>query len=221
VVAFALLLPAPGFFIISKAPGNPVGLGVVIQTVISQIILGMGIYFSALFFNLPIRLSRYRFKLYAADPASSGLVHQLSSMFTTSLYLFAMLVTLAMLLTAVFAIGGRLPPIVFLRYLILLGVIVYLFVSIQVSLSRIITTAKYNTLSKVQVQIERLQADAKLSDKETRETLNWLMDYHDRVRATRNSALDLRAILNFVNSLLLPLVAFVLTNLQTIKALFP
>jgi hypothetical protein len=32
--------------------------------------------------------------------------------------------------------------------------------------------------------------------------------------------LDLRAVLNFVNSLLLPLVAFVLTNLETIRTLF-
>lgn len=46
------------------------------------------------------------------------------------------------------------------------------------------------------------------------------MDYHDRIKATRNSALDLRAGLNFLNSLLLPLIAFVLGNLDKILAYF-
>ena len=46
------------------------------------------------------------------------------------------------------------------------------------------------------------------------------MDFHDRIKATRNSALDLRAGLNFLNSLLLPLLAFLLANLDKIFALF-
>ena len=52
------------------------------------------------------------------------------------------------------------------------------------------------------------------------EAINRLMDYHDRIKATRNSALDLRAGLNFLNSLLLPLLAFLLANLKEVLKLF-
>ena len=52
------------------------------------------------------------------------------------------------------------------------------------------------------------------------EAMNRLMDYHDRVRATRNSALDLRTSLSFLNSLLLPLIAFILANLDSLVELF-
>jgi hypothetical protein len=47
-----------------------------------------------------------------------------------------------------------------------------------------------------------------------------ITENHDRIKATRNSALDLRAGLNFLNSLLLPLLAFVLGNFDKILAYF-
>ena len=49
--------------------------------------------------------------------------------------------------------------------------------------------------------------------------INKLLDYHDRIAATRNSALNLRAGLNFINSLLLPVIALLLANLEKILAL--
>jgi hypothetical protein len=42
------------------------------------------------------------------------------------------------------------------------------------------------------------------------------MDYHDRIKSTPNSALNFRASLNFLNSLLLPLLAFVFSNLDKV-----
>jgi len=68
--------------------------------------------------------------------------------------------------------------------------------------------------------VEALQAHENIAEKETVEAINRLMDYHDRIKATRNSALDLRAGLNFLNSLLLPLLAFLLANLKEVLKLF-
>jgi len=53
-----------------------------------------------------------------------------------------------------------------------------------------------------------------LTEKEKIESINRLMDYHDRIKGTPNSALDFRAVLSFVNSLLLPLLAFLLSNMK-------
>ncbi len=132
------------------------------------------------------------------------------------LYLSALIVVMFTLLNAVtetpFNVG-------LFMAVPLWAIIIAMFVVAQYSLSRIIITAKSKTLGEVQAKIEQLLAEPGLA-KETRETVNWLLDYHDRIKATHNSALDLRAALGFLNSLLLPLLTFALTNLDKILALF-
>ncbi len=70
------------------------------------------------------------------------------------------------------------------------------------------------------MKIEKLEAQGNIADKETIDAINRLMDYHDRIKATPNSALNFRAGLGFLNSLLLPLIAFVLANLDKLLKLF-
>ena len=216
-VVFSVLGTILGVYFYFTLSGSFVGFGPSFSTMLTMFLFGAGFYNVILFFNLPSRLGRYRFRLYATDPSSSELIHHLSSMFMTFLYLFALLVALATFLMAAL---GLLASSFIIPVLSLWVFIAALFAMIQYSLSKIIITAKYRTLTEVQAKIERLQADANLAEKETREALNWLMEYHDRIKSTRNSALDLRAVLNFVNSLLLPLVAFLLANLGAIVALF-
>jgi len=100
------------------------------------------------------------------------------------------------------------------------GLITIVFLSNQYVLAKIITRAKWKTLNEIQAQIKRLRGQEDIPSEKTLEHLGQLMDYHNRIKATRNSALDLRAGLNFLNSLLLPLLAFVLANLDRILALF-
>jgi hypothetical protein len=52
------------------------------------------------------------------------------------------------------------------------------------------------------------------------ERLAKLMDYHDRISNTPNSALNLRSSLNFLNSLLLPVLAFLIGNLKDVIGFF-
>ena len=53
-------------------------------------------------------------------------------------------------------------------------------------------------------------------DNETMETLLWLWDYQDRIKGTRNSILDIKGVMNLVNTLLIPLVAFLIANREAI-----
>ena len=48
------------------------------------------------------------------------------------------------------------------------------------------------------------------------ETLLWLWDYRDRVKGTRDTMLDFKGILNLVNTLLIPLLAFLIANREAI-----
>ena len=64
-----------------------------------------------------------------------------------------------------------------------------------------------------------MQAQEPILSEKRLAQINKLLDYHDRIAATRNSALNLRAGLSFVNSLLLPVIALLLANLEKIIAL--
>jgi len=90
----------------------------------------------------------------------------------------------------------------------------------QTSLSSIIRRAKWKTLNEIQARVEKLHASEKLGEKDTMEAINRLMDYYDRIKSTRNSRVDLGAVLNLINSLLLPLLALALGNIDKILALF-
>jgi hypothetical protein len=71
-------------------------------------------------------------------------------------------------------------------------------------------------LNEVQMKIEKLSGGEEIPDKDALDRLSKLMDYHDRIKSTPNSALNFRASLNFLNSLLLPILAFILANLDKV-----
>jgi len=178
----------------------------------------MFVYYLFLYLTLPARLSRYQFKLYAADPSSSEVIDHLSDMLNNVVYIAAVLAAIATLASVLFGL-------VTLTHIIRLvltgwGPLIALFVINQYTLAKIITKAKWKKLSEIQAKIETLEAEEDIPSEKTLAHLGKLMDYHDRIKATRNSALDLRAGLNFLNSLLLPLLAFVLANLKEVLKLF-
>lgn len=200
--------------------GGFVGFG---QTIFSILIMfsgvGIFVYYFFLFFALPIRLSRYHFKLYAADPSSSETIDRISDMLSNFVYLWTALVSVAILLLAILLpwhnVWRSVLPLVMSMILLIL-----LFILNQYALSKIITRAKWNTLNGIQIQVETLQAQESILGEETLDHIDKLMDYHDRIKATRNSALDFRAGLSFLNSLLIPVFVFVLANLDNVLSLF-
>ncbi len=168
-------------------------------------------------YQLAMRLGDYHFSLYDADPSSSVIIRHLSTTFMMSLYLWA-------IVAAVVSLSAPLVGLDFVPSALLIipqwALTVVYFAVIQRSLSRLITTRKYTVLARLQAQINRLQTDSDVRRTDNLDVLNRLMDYHTRLKNTPNSALDLSAAINLFNTLLLPLIAFLLANLSSIFALF-
>jgi hypothetical protein len=194
------------------------GFGSTILNVITQFQFGMFVYYLFVLLTLPTRLSRYRYKLYAADPSSSEVIDHLSDMLNNLVYIAAVGAAILTLFAALF--GLLTLSLIIALVLVVWGPLTAFFIINQVALAKIITRAKWKTLNEIQAQIERLRAQEEIPSEKTLAHLGKLMDYHDRIKATRNSALDLRAGLNFLNSLLLPLLAFLLANLGKVLELF-
>jgi len=188
--------------------------GLTLAIALIQALFGLSFYNEMVFLSLPLRMRRYKFKLYAADPASSTLIGHLSNMFMTTVYLSALLVTILTFIAI--ATGSLFPAVIFLLLIPLWGIITVVFAIVQYSLAKIISDAKNETLNGIHTQIESLRIDDTYANADSRQTYNWLLDYYDRVKTMRSSAMNIRSTLGFLNSLLLPLLAFVLANFDKI-----
>jgi hypothetical protein len=197
------LLPEP-----SEQPVDTIVVGVVMF-----LWTGFMVYYMFLFAVLPLRLSRCRFKLHTEDPVSTELLVEWSKMMNFAAYMFALMLATGTLFT-VTAVTFTLEILAFVipRWLPLIA----LFVVNQIAISEVICRSKRKSLNEVQAQMAVLRPRTEPPDNETLETLLWLWDYHDRIKGTHNTILDIREIVNFVNTLLIPLLAFLIANREAI-----
>jgi hypothetical protein len=219
IIAVIILSPN-GTFLIKMQLGMSVGYGLIISSYIISIFAYAFLYLFLMVILLSARLRQYDLKLFAADPSNSEIISRLSSELGWVIYIVAVYAIIGLIsIGLVFGVVDL--YVVVVQVLLVWLPIIALFTLIQTSLSNIIRRAKWKTLNEIQAKVEKLQAVENFEDKETMDAINRLMDYHDRVKATRNSAIDLGTILHFINSLLLPLLAFLLGNIDKLIALLP
>ena len=212
---------AGGIFLLSifrVATGIPLPSAIAVETLLVSVASFAFLYLLFFMVVLSTRVGRYHLKLYAADPSSSEVIGRLADLLSGFVYLAAIYAALVTLIMALAGFGlqasvGVLGPILWIP-------IIAMFILNQTSLSSIIRRAKWKTLNEIQARVEQLHGADSLADKDTMDAINRLMDYHDRIKGTRNSAFDLRAFLSLVNSLLLPFLALLLANLDKVLALF-
>lgn len=177
---------------------------------------GNALYYLVYVLLFSLRIGRYKLTLYELNPSSSEIIDDISGLISTYAYLisvFMAVVTAVLVILDWVSLPIILPTMVSTWLLILL-----VYGANHYSLARAIRSAKRQTLNSLQIRIEDLHIHGDLSEKDVTDSLNRMIDYHDRIRATPNSAINLRAGLNFINSLLLPVLAFLLSNLQELIA---
>lgn len=178
---------------------------------------GLAIYAVFRFWVWLGRLGGYRLRLFGPDPSSSEVIVALSELIRRIVTLIAVG---GVAVTLVFTLHGVTGPLSVAILLAILWIpMIAAFATGQVSLAKLITTAKRETLREVQRKVETLESKGSLDDRETMDAVTRLLDYHDRIRGTASSAIDLRAGLNLFQSLLLPVAALVLANLERILEL--
>jgi len=218
-IVFTIWSSSAGFFLGNAIPGlDTGGYGLMFTNTVNYIITSLMVYQFIMVILLYASLRNYDLKLFAADPGNSEFLSRLSGELGFLVYITAFFIAvLSFWLSRLGLFASSLGIVVILVWWLPL---IALFILYQTNLSSIIRRAKWKTLNEIQSQVEELRATNNLKDKETMEAINRLMDFHDRVKATRNSAIDSNTILNFINSLLLPLLAFLLGNLDKVLLLF-
>jgi hypothetical protein len=127
-------------------------------------------------------------------------VGQLSRLLTFLLYVtMAYIVWLTVGLGYIDVLTADTPPPGIVFSIFVWAPTVILYATGQYHLSDLIIRAKWKTINEIQKQVEDLYNEEKIPDKDTLDRLARLMDYHDRIQGTPNSALNFRAGLNFLN----------------------
>lgn len=178
---------------------------------------GLAIYGVFVFWGWLGHLGGYRLRLFGPDPSSSEVIALLSGTIRRIVTLIAAGGAAVTLVFTLFGLANwvSVAPLVAVIWFPTLGA----FATGHASLARLIATAKRAKLREIQGKVEALEASGGIEDRETMEAVKRLLEYHDRIRHTPGSAIDLRAGLNLVQSLLLPVAALVLANLQRILEL--
>jgi len=227
-IAYAFLVGLPVMLIAGFITGHFLGFGPIIFFVVMSVPAAIVLWYIALFLVLLVRMSTYQFNLHVADPSESVVIKCLSSLVNRLVFLMAILMAAFTLLVGSFR-GLLLSSLGVFFLLLSWGPILLLFVFSQFSLRRIITKAKERTLNKIQKIIDGYAIEDKNSsgDKPAShdrladiEYVTILLKFHDRVKSSRNTVLDFQVVVNLINSMLLPFLAFIILNYEKIKDFF-
>ena len=216
-IVFGIIAGALGVAGVSRTMGDFRGLGFTITAILAWTIVGFPVYYIFQMAILPFRLSRYQYNLFEANPNHSEVLRQLSLTLKNYTQVFAIFVAFSTFFYGVNSSMRSLNIIVLLIGWIPLTV---QSLSNRFALRNIVRNAKWETLKEIELQIKTIQKEANLADKETMESITRLMDYHDRINATHDAAMDFRARLSFLNQILLTLLAYALASIDSILNIF-
>lgn len=198
------------------------GYGLMVGTIVFGILTAPALFMEAWFFIFILHVGNYKFNLNEAAPVYSEVVQRFSRTTTILLYSFALFIAFSTYAVSFDPVTGEFNA----KAVVLVAIIGWLpttiyFVGSQISINRIVTSAKWHTLNRIQDEIRKLHT-GDIVEKDTVEAINRLMEYHTRIRTTPNSTLSISTSLNFVNQLALPFIGLLLTNLDKVRDfLFP
>lgn len=212
-VFFAAIAGALTAVGVSQSTKHFIGVGFTISAFLAWTIAVIPVYYLFQMAILPLRLSRYQYNLFEANPIRSDVLRHLSLILKNYTYVVAIFMAVTTFFYGVNSSTRSLNIIILIVGWIPLTV---QFLSNRFALKTIARNAKWQTLREVELKIKSIQTQADLADKETMESITRLMDYHDRINATHDAALDLRARISFLNQIMLTVLASILANIDGI-----
>ena len=166
--------------------------------------------FAAMLDKLPLAL-------YSDDPANSPILLQLSKQLRDYILAFAFASAGLLLLNGL--VGSLNIRVIILTLVVAWIPMLALFFTGNQAFSQQIIRVKYQRLEELQSQIMKLSHVENL-DKDTIAHIKSLIDYHDRVKSSRNSLYSTESFVNLVGSLAMPLLGATLSIIDVWQKIF-
>ncbi|WP_431286303.1 hypothetical protein [Roseateles chitinivorans] len=212
LTASVLLTPLGLFGIFLAGHGEWINTGSILLSLTCWFLGATGWYFLIPAVSLSSRLRRYKLYLLDVDPANSQAIKAICSMMHAALLTSASIATL--FTTGIFLIApGDLRLQVSFSVVCAWGPLLFTMLYYQYSLATIIRKAKTQALLPLERFIATAQEEMRGGTAEI-DGLTKLMDLHGRFSSTNNTALDWRGFITTVNTLLLPLLSFVVAKIS-------
>ena len=196
--------------------GSNPGFGLPVGAIVFGCFGGISLHYLIWVLKLTRVLGNLDFSISEFIPVRSRVIHEITGMLNTHIYIVA-------LFTAVVTVVDYQHPYTawFVGVDVLLGwlPIIAQFLLTQQAVRKIIAKAKWKTFEEIQSEIRALRNSGHLKDKRTTDAVNRLMDLHDRIEKTGDSTLDLKAGLQFLNQLMLPVLSWAIVSAGQLKTL--
>ena len=179
--------------------------------------LASGIIMHHLLFLMlfPLILSRYHIDLYELDPRASPSIRHLSFVVRDSSYQLSLYAT-AFTLFMFYIMQIPVFPLALIYLIPLLGIFIFR----QIALSLIVGRARWTVLERLSAGMEKLDVEHHFDNPAIQNQYKAMLDYYNRVKNAATGVFDARTAVLLFNSLLLPLIAFVLFQFDKLVAFF-
>ncbi len=162
-------------------------------------------------------LDKLNLTLYPDDPASSPILLQLSKQFSDFILVFAVASAGLLLLNGL--VGSLNIRVIVLTLVVAWIPMFALFFTANQAFSQQIVRVKHKRLELLQSEIMKL-SDAEKLDRDTVADITSLIDYHDRIKSSRNSLYSAESFINLIGSLALPTLGAVLSVIDIWQKIF-
>jgi len=157
----------------------------------------------------------YSYRLFPSNPSNSEVIVSFAALINTIIIYSSTVATVATFGLFIFGLINPTSTLVFLL-LTTWGPLSIMFVFGHSNISKIILAEKQCCLLDIQKNIIELQHLQDVPAKDTTEHINGLLEYYNKVKASKNSGIDFESKLGLINSFLLPMIPLVLNYLDEI-----
>ena len=179
--------------------------------------VGIMLYSALSFIAFVLKLKNWNLILYSDNPASSPILLQLST--EISNYILFIAFAVAVLLFTVGLVGGFNIAIAVVSLSAWIPILA-LFILGNQAFSQQIIRVKHERLEQLQSEIMKLSSNVEKMDTDTIARVKSLMDYHDRVKSSRNSLYNPESFINLIGSLALPVISAILSTIDVWQRIF-
>ena len=210
VAVLSLVLPLPvaiGLY----GDDTPLMMGHLAILTLAGVPAGAALYYAVAVMPLLYRLGKYDFNIFELIPSKSAFIEHLSGVSTQVAYTFG---GLALFMTWGGGRAGLLSTTGGTWWLVATTWVplAVSWIGAQWTFSAIIWSTRRRTLARLQRQMDQLARREDPPSPETLKHLAELLKLHETVQVAPRSAIDLRSALGFANSLLLPVLGFLLSG---------
>jgi hypothetical protein len=197
-----------------------IGFGFLLWCVLDGLLAGVVFYIPLWASLLAFNLRDYQYEMNAFSPADSEVLHAISEILTKAIYIIAAFTTVTTLIITSSLVDLQIRVMFSYPLLVIVWmIIIALFLLTRSTLGAITNRAKWETLNKIQVKINLIEATGDLSDKDTAERLLRLADIHKQIMASKTNTFDLKSVSTLFSQLMLPLLGLLLGNLDKVLKL--